>query len=319
MKIKRLYVIGNGFDLHHGVNSTYYNFRKFVDKNSDLDELEVVEDSFSCSDLWSSFEENLAKFNCRKFATRIENDYRPNLMSDHYESTLSDARCEAENVLDEWDTAIRMNFPEWLKQLDRPSLIDAVFIKRSGSKFLTFNYTETLEHLYRVKGEDILHIHGKLGDRPSDLLLGHGGLAAQNKDFGVGLDPSDELAIADTERVARQYAARWEKPVRSNIQKHSAFFAALKNVKEVYVFGFSFSAIDMPYIEEVKASVNRSAMWTVSYYNRDEILKIRNSLNVDDSRLHLVKLDDLLLWKKYLWCLGMVLLSAFLLRVISII
>ncbi len=30
---KNLYIIGNGFDLHHGISSSYNGFKKFVKEN----------------------------------------------------------------------------------------------------------------------------------------------------------------------------------------------------------------------------------------------------------------------------------------------
>lgn len=31
---KHLYIIGNGFDLHHGINSSYKNFQEWMHENN---------------------------------------------------------------------------------------------------------------------------------------------------------------------------------------------------------------------------------------------------------------------------------------------
>ena len=33
MAYKKLYIIGNGFDLHHKINSRYSNFQEWLQKN----------------------------------------------------------------------------------------------------------------------------------------------------------------------------------------------------------------------------------------------------------------------------------------------
>ena len=42
--------------------------------------------------------------------------------------------------------------------------------------FLNFNYTHTLERLYGIASERILHIHGQIGDKWDKIELGHDGI-----------------------------------------------------------------------------------------------------------------------------------------------
>ena len=58
-RFKDLYIIGNGFDLHHGVKSSYNHFKKWLEKNDQdlLLEMEVLwNNNFQ---LWSDFERAL--------------------------------------------------------------------------------------------------------------------------------------------------------------------------------------------------------------------------------------------------------------------
>ena len=65
------YVIGNGFDLHYGLNTTYRNFKEFLLKNGyrelvrKVDQLFYERGSFSPKeiDTWSKFEDMLQVFN----------------------------------------------------------------------------------------------------------------------------------------------------------------------------------------------------------------------------------------------------------------
>ena len=56
-----LYIIGNGFDLMHGVRSSYYAFRDTLRKSSSL--LHALESFLTLEDIWADFEEALAYFN----------------------------------------------------------------------------------------------------------------------------------------------------------------------------------------------------------------------------------------------------------------
>jgi hypothetical protein len=56
----RLYIIGNGFDLYHGVASTYRDFEKYV-KNSNNELYSHLQLYFDYDCLWSHFEAVLAE------------------------------------------------------------------------------------------------------------------------------------------------------------------------------------------------------------------------------------------------------------------
>ena len=54
-----LYIIGNGFDLHHGVASSYASFCKWLKKH-DFELYDLYETVCSYDALWSDFETSMA-------------------------------------------------------------------------------------------------------------------------------------------------------------------------------------------------------------------------------------------------------------------
>ncbi|MDD2482438.1 MAG: AbiH family protein, partial [Lutispora sp.] len=54
-----LFIIGNGFDLMHGVPSSYYNFRDSMGRHNEL--RNALEMYIKKEDLWADFEESLAQ------------------------------------------------------------------------------------------------------------------------------------------------------------------------------------------------------------------------------------------------------------------
>ena len=58
----KLYIIGNGFDIHHKIKSKYSDFKNYV-KEQDRNLFEALEKYFNSDELWSDFEETLAYIN----------------------------------------------------------------------------------------------------------------------------------------------------------------------------------------------------------------------------------------------------------------
>jgi hypothetical protein len=60
--MNKLYIIGNGFDLHHGLLTSYSDFEQYLKVNDVrlLDNLNKYYFLNNSKSLWSHFEENLA-------------------------------------------------------------------------------------------------------------------------------------------------------------------------------------------------------------------------------------------------------------------
>jgi hypothetical protein len=56
-----LYIIGNGFDLLHGVKSSYSMFREYLKRRDKALSFEM-DTYFECENFWGDFENNLLFF-----------------------------------------------------------------------------------------------------------------------------------------------------------------------------------------------------------------------------------------------------------------
>ena len=65
---ERLYVVGNGFDIHHGINSVYWDFKKWVQKNRKDSNLIGLMDTFFSNDreFWGDIEKALGEYMMKK-------------------------------------------------------------------------------------------------------------------------------------------------------------------------------------------------------------------------------------------------------------
>src|ERR1035437_1833809 len=168
-----LYIIGNGFDLYHGRNSSYKDFKKFLAiKNPEV--LEKLEDYLGGKSLWSDFEEALARLDTEKIVEECENYLQSYSVEDWKDSYNHDYQYEINKRIDLITEEMRKLFTEWVLQIQ---LTEEAYTKKiylyNNSVFLSFNYTNTLEKLYKVQAKNILYIHNKATNNKSTLILGH--------------------------------------------------------------------------------------------------------------------------------------------------
>ena len=317
--MKHLYIIGNGFDCHHRINSSYKDFYKFLSEyHADL--LCEVADAFeNCdSEWWGDFENKLGELNVYSVARKIASENRPDLLSDHCDRTWEDAEIETRNKLEELFDRIKETFHEWIMQLNKPVAELSLKIETINSVFLTFNYTKTLENLYGINPKKILHIHGCVDDlevgHSENFILGHG---KDRKDI-LALNENEEVRISDglsdeevqnyleelacnvefQEQLARDAAVSQlcglRKPVDAIIQEKQTFFNSLTDIDVVHIYGFSFSPIDEPYIKII-ASKFKSAEWEISDYKNGNCHKIKDFLYRHDvNNFKIINLEDIL-------------------------
>ena len=91
-----LFIIGNGFDLMHGVRSSYYSFRDSMGKSNPV--REALEDYFDVPDLWANLEDSLAHFDLN----RMCNGYVMDAQLDIAEAYEEDAGAEEYFMAVEW-------------------------------------------------------------------------------------------------------------------------------------------------------------------------------------------------------------------------
>lgn len=308
--IKHLYIIGNGFDIHHRINSSYSNFEEWLKQNGIS--IYGFDEIFGGvgSDWWCDFENNMGDVDTYDYAMGIASENPPDLTSDHCDSTWNDAQVYVEDGLEEVYNSITDNFKDWILQLNEPDITKKISLKYEDSIFLTFNYTKTLEKLYAIPSERVLHIHGSIDNE--SFVIGHGktieDLEKEHnpEDSNQSIDVDDEEYTYDDEglEIHEQWAydaalngvAKYRKPVENIIKSNLIFFDSLKDVTDIHVYGFSFSGIDIPYINQIVKSVNLSKVtWEVSDFRGENQNKIETYFKTHNiTNYKIISLDDLI-------------------------
>ncbi|MBO9101291.1 MULTISPECIES: bacteriophage abortive infection AbiH family protein [unclassified Rhizobium] len=284
---KTLYIIGNGFDLHHGIPSSYRAFGEYL-RRSDAKAYDVVEKYFAMdAQFWAEFEDRLASFDSDSLIEDASNflvGYGAEDWSDAYHH---DYQYEIQQAVEAVSTTLRLRFAEWIRQLPvpwTPEFSGQRVPMDPSAVFLNFNYTPSLQRLYAVPDINVLHIHGSAADPTETLVLGHGWEPVPNLDpYRFEQDPEGaDMRVVEGQGIVDDYFRDTFKPTAKVIVKNAAFFAGLSDVDRIVVMGHSVSEVDHPYFEEVIANIDVNLVrWKVSYYgDLDGLRKRMEALGV---------------------------------------
>lgn len=308
--MKKLFIIGNGFDIAHGLNTRYSDFMKylnqfeipprliapmFVDRNSmskdDIvrhDLYDKISKYISVEDLWYHFEDALGNIDIEQ----IKDDNSCYLLGYGDDNWKDSAHHDYQYMINEelsFTDEIVYWFCRWLDTINThvapkkeiTKLIDAEDV------FLNFNYTDTLETTYGICENRINYIHGKAG-RDSKLILGH-----HNEEYFK--EPVDMTKMSEEEyenyyeyisgidireqeadEYIEAYFRRTFKDTLAIIDANYPFFERLYDVNVIYILGHSLSFVDMNYFIKIRKQVGENCIWNISCYSNEDYIRVKD-------------------------------------------
>jgi hypothetical protein len=283
-----LFIIGNGFDRGHDMSTSYNNFKDWLiemyPESQDTEHFMVSDAtlmpkgdmSISDEDLasflvycineaaggnWANFEEALGRIDWELFFDDVDDVTGRDGDIDLWKTAYT--REDFTSTLSFNAYGFSKLFSQWINTISYPKAISCnSFLTDSlkgSSIFLTFNYTKTLEDIYHIPSGQICHIHGVQG---KEIIIGHGVEKSRaateaysddeydceadyESDYDFGMEGIDD--IHDSLR----------KPTKQ-ILEQTSFFASLKHncIKDIFSWGFSFSAVDLCYIKEICKTID---------------------------------------------------------------
>lgn len=319
MKPQTLYIIGNGFDIFHGLNTRYTSFGIFLKdkyyklydyfiKYFGLPDLDENNEDDLYDPLWSQFEAELANLNIEEVLIDHE-EFAANPMSDDFsEGDWDTIAVMVDEIRESLTTQMLTAFKEFINKVEYVENQRLLNLERNAL-FLSFNYTNTLSKYYKVERTQICFIHNK-ADESSPLVLGHAFDPSQLKEndprppqdlseeeLGEWYDRMAEmdLSIEKGKTQLSKYFKQSYKSAESNIATHIDFFNSLENISKIFVLGHSLADVDQPYFKKIVEMTNLPE-WIVSYYNineQDQRRQILKDIGVKESQIHLVTLAEL--------------------------
>lgn len=316
--MSRLYIIGNGFDLHHNVKSSYKDFAKWLRKH-DYKVFDTYRKVCSYEALWQDFERSMAYVD-RNYFLDSAMLFLPSLKGrEEDDLTMSEIYLAGDwgaDYAQQLVGRLKHRFSQWIESIKIPADYRQYLIPLDvEARFLTFNYTDFLETQYGIDSSKIKHIHGKRG-HSNNLIVGHGEdrfkifdrwyekikkyhpILRKGKKIYI---PSPYLKLYKeptcylpeyqylTERIETYYEES-EKPVDNIIRTETDYFKSLHDIKTIEVLGFSFSDVDMHYLETLFLNNNnpQEIRWRISRFtDRDKIksLETLKKIGVDTSNV----------------------------------
>lgn len=297
-----LFIIGNGFDLAHGMKTSFNDFRDYMyttypkgcdnslyvpesvtgPHGEDLQSREDVaglivyllngvasdDEGNTFRQNWNEIENLLGKMDLKECFDCVEPQYDKEGDRNYFWE-----RDIAESICGNMVLAIPQItdfLSDWIHTVEIPKTPKKRFqemIKPNEDLFLTFNYTQTLEKIYSCAKENVCHIHGVVADdffQDEELILGHCGEEDYADDESVPYEMGDGL----------QYLYNLlKKDTLRQINQHGDFFNKISrtHIEKIYSFGFSFSEVDMPYIITICNVIDtKQIAWGLHSFNNFE-------------------------------------------------
>lgn len=267
-------ILGNGFDIAHGLNSKYKDFWTFCNealKGSTYSEetkekiKNVLKYFPEQHEFWSDMESNITNLSNEGMN---EFDFAWNVLRKNE---------FIYNILPKFYSELIFVLGEWVMQLDLSAdKIKPKFNLDMDTYFINFNYTSTLVSVYKINKDKILYIHNEAIDAFLKLML------SINHDKNIIIGHSNILTDCVTNKKyvgnkwCDEYINLTIKPF-SECKKNVDNFLANKQINSIKFYGFSFSKQDKPYIEFLlKKYPPKKAKWIIYYYANDKKMMIDN-------------------------------------------
>ena len=298
-----LYILGNGFDLAHGLPTTYWHFRSYL-KHSHPAFLEAFEEHYDIYPsmtenekkkyLWNRFEYNLANIDEEII---IENAISLEMNLESGDIGIEDTLYSYFTDEYQYIQKLALYLKEWVRTirirdcLPRVSRINNI----NNDLFLTFNYTATLENVYLIRPDSVIHIHGSLRGYTLDPVIGHGNKARIeriNKKIIEAETIFDEKQSSICRVIKDYYHATLK-----DTDKYSSCLDPIKKVrpKEIIVVGHSIDEIDLPYFTLVDQYTGHKNIWTIVVHRDTEkplLINHLSSAGVNKKRIRTVSSSD---------------------------
>ena len=314
-----LNLIGNGFDLYHGLPSSYYYFGCYlietdheffeeIGKIYNLTNKIMVEPYISheyehaVEDLfWSNFESRLATVD-EYFVVESSVDDLGLEIPDPVDLEIND---------DHNADVLKMKFCQWVidtldiddnyELIRRHLLINNYLHINADDYFLQFNYTHSLQRLYDVNDEMIHYVHGECLRPDDELIIGHGNdiVIRELSEKIEKLNEEYDYTQASNNRIAEyrcvlEYVKKLRKNVKRCMVDCDNFYGKIdENIDCICLYGLSLGEVDVPYLVQIRDRWPE-AKWRFSYYDKADKKRIqkvaRNDLMLKDNEFSTFRL-----------------------------
>lgn len=293
----KLYIIGNGFDIHHKMKCSYGDFKDWLLAihpvvYNNLERLYGTLDG----KWWSSFEMSLADIDTEEYPKMIIGKKFFDLLHDfckrygdrgrdffddfqlRYPNSIKSEIMVKEMAGFEMDCLkedLSDSFGEWVREIELPDKLKKLKNIDIDALFFTFNYTRTLEDVYGIDKDQVVHLHGSVDN--GEFVFGHSKSFREilERDFQLGIkrDPTKDIGEDGARLAMMEVVNGMRKPVREIIEEHRGDFNLLGSIDEIEVLGFSYSPVDLPYLDRIIMVTGKEVAIKFGWHCKDDMNK----------------------------------------------
>lgn len=273
--MKTLYIIGNGFDKAHKLRTGYDHFMDWLSKSQFYNATDFAVEINGLAQnnikLWKNFEMALGRFDLEMFIDSRNAEYvdfdinDPDNWGKQAEVFYAGIKYLDEDHYRELIEAFRA----WARSIET-YMAHPIYnnLNSVNNYFFTFNYTNTLEEVYGIPKDRIIHIHGNAVDPQSTIEVGHNHDYSEDRDkvFDV-LEAKAPADAGDSCDMIIDMLNFSIKPVDEIISRNADYFQNLSfiGIEKIIVQGHGYGEIDWPYFERIKKSCP-NAQWKLTWY-----------------------------------------------------
>ena len=254
-----LFIIGNGFDIYHGLCTRYSDFKNYL-SGSDPTVHDLVDEFIPLNENWSDLEQALADIDVDHvvdYASQFFVPYGAEDWSDHDHHAYQG---ELDKIVTGLSEGLKTRFTDWIVRLDIPSGTEVgvkILDLDKAAKYLTFNYTSTLSRIYEVPRANVLFIHGDAGSQNQDIVLGHAWNPTDIPSLNDVTDPESlDPRVMEGNELINDYFGRTFKNTPSIIDANTSFFSSLSEISNIYILGHSLSDVDIAYFKAIIQNID---------------------------------------------------------------
>lgn len=290
--MKVLYIIGNGFDLHHNLPTQYSDFRNYLEKKN-IELYNALEHCCKFDYKWRDFEDKLSTFSIKGLVYYNKEFINGDGVEYPLSAILEQAKEKLKYLSNELNNWIIETIEYPVKNdVEKPIEFE------EDALFLSFNYTKTLEEVYGIR--NVWHIHNfsaKIINNRYDSFTDEKKLS----DIVVGYDENKVFSVADFEFENQICGTNFEdvfswlqKPTSSIISISKQKFNAYKSVEKVIILGHSLGDCDIPYFQEIEKRILSNAIFEISFYSDKEKKDLQKQSDkfVKDHKVYFKRFDE---------------------------
>lgn len=268
--MKTLLIIGNGFDLSHGLHTSYEDFHLWLENHGYSNFAKrlatLYPDIMNKSNKeWHDIEKAMGSFTMED-VTAFDENYNDG--AQYKDETSKETHIVGANIKNATIVLPHM-LMEWIKSINYSNIIPRKIFSRilkDIDYILSFNYTLTLEKIYSLPQERIFHIHGSILEKNKELVIGYLPTDDSNERLPSSINPTT------ADEIRHNLMTNMIKPIKYCINTlHDKFTSDLKDVDKVIVFGHSCSNIDKPYFIEISKMIDENAKWIFYYHDPSSV------------------------------------------------